>query len=125
VQRAVLHVEGDYTNTFTTFHDQVKSEILDEEVGVVAKGLAIQSVEDGMPGAISSSSTPIRLSTLAIFERLSTKSPLVDFTLVCSREGDAIVFELERKTRLTTIGDQKAKARQNTSITVLGASLHM
>ena len=45
VQGAVLHVEGDNTNTLAVLHDQVEREVLDEEVGVVAEGLAIECVQ--------------------------------------------------------------------------------
>ena len=45
VQGAVLHVERDDTGALAILHDQIESEVLDEEVGVVAEGLAIERVQ--------------------------------------------------------------------------------
>jgi len=45
VKGAVLHVEGNHTNTLAILHDQIKSKVLDKEVGVVAKGLTVKRME--------------------------------------------------------------------------------
>ena len=45
MQGTILHVERDDTDTLAVLHDQVKREVLDEEVGVVAEGLAIECVQ--------------------------------------------------------------------------------
>jgi len=35
VKSSILHVEGNDTNTLSVLHDEIKSEVFDEEVGVV------------------------------------------------------------------------------------------
>jgi hypothetical protein len=45
VKSAVLHVERDHSNAFAVGHDEVKRKVLNEEIGVVAEGLAIQGVQ--------------------------------------------------------------------------------
>ena len=81
VEGTVLHVERDDTNTLAVFHDQVKREVLNEEVGVVPEGLAIERVEEGVAGTVGSSSASVRLTTLAELERLATERTLVDLAL--------------------------------------------
>jgi hypothetical protein len=84
VQCAVFHVKRNNTDTFAILHNQVKSEELDEKVGVMAEGLAVKGVEKGMACTVNSSSTTICLSAFSIFERLATKSTLVNFSFFCS-----------------------------------------
>ena len=84
MQRAVLHVEREHTHTFTTVHYEVESEILDEEVGVVSERLAVEGVQDGVPGTVSGSGTPIGLTTLAELEGLTAEGTLVDFAFLRS-----------------------------------------
>ena len=81
VEGTVLHVERDDTNTLAVFHDQVKREVLNEEVGVVPEGLAVERVEEGVAGTVGSSSASVRLTTLAELERLATERTLVDLAL--------------------------------------------
>ena len=66
MQGAVLHVERDDTNTLAILHDQVEREVLDEEIGVVAEGLAIERVQQSVAGTVSGSSATICLTTLAV-----------------------------------------------------------
>src|SRR5882762_806634 len=94
VQCTVFHVEGDNTDTLTILHNQVKSEKLDEEVGVVTERLSVESVEKGMTCAVGGGGTAICLSTLSILERLATKRTLIDFPLLRSGERNTIVFKL-------------------------------
>ena len=94
VQCTVFHVEGDNTDTLAILHNQVKSEKLDEEVGVVTERLSVESVEKGMTCAVGGGGTAICLSTLSILERLATKRTLIDFPLLRSGERNTIVFKL-------------------------------
>jgi hypothetical protein len=94
VQSTVLHVECNDTDTFTTFHDQVQCEVLDEEIGVVSERLAVKSVEKRVTCAVGGGSTPVSLSTLPIMKRLTAEGTLVDFPFLRSREGDTEVLKL-------------------------------
>jgi hypothetical protein len=63
----VFHVERDDTNTFSTIHDQVESEIFNEEGGVVTQGLAVKGVKDGVTCTVCGSGAAIGLTTFAEF----------------------------------------------------------
>ena len=82
VERAVFHVQSHDTDAFAALHDEVKGEVLDEEVGVVAEGLAVEGMEEGMAGTVGGSSAAIRLTTLAVLQRLATEGALVDLALL-------------------------------------------
>lgn len=45
VEGAIFHVECNDTNTLAVLHDQVKSKVLDEEVGVMAERLAVEGMK--------------------------------------------------------------------------------
>lgn len=79
----VLHIQSNNADTFAVLHNEVKSEIFNEKVGVMAKGLAIKSMEESMTSTIGSGSAAIGLTTLAIFEGLTTKGALIDLALLC------------------------------------------
>jgi len=97
VQCTIFHVERNDTNTFAILHDQVESKELDKEVGVVAKRLAIESVQKSMTCTVGGGGTTICLSTLPILKRLATKSTLVNFSLLRSRKWNTKVFELVKR----------------------------
>ena len=69
--------------------------LLNEEIGVVTKGLSVQSMQESMSRPIRDGSTTICLSALAVLEGLSAKGTLVDFALLGAGEGDAKVFEFD------------------------------
>ena len=84
VEGAVLHVERNDTDTLAVLHDEVEGEVLDEEVGVVAEGLAVERVEEGVAGTVGRGGTTVSLATLAEFEGLTTERTLVDLALLRS-----------------------------------------
>ena len=84
VERTVLHVERHDTDTLAVLHDEIKSEVLDEEVGVVAERLAVECVEKRVTGTVRGGSAAVRLAALAELERLATECTLVDLALLCS-----------------------------------------
>lgn len=96
VKSAVFHVESNNADTLAVLHNQVEREVLNEEVGVVPKRLAIKRVEKSMTGSVSGGSTSVCLTTLSIFERLATECTLVDLALLSSRERNTEVLELSR-----------------------------
>lgn len=77
VEGAVLLVVGENTAAFTILHDQVEGEVLDEVVGVVSERLAVEGVEKGVAGTVSSSAAAVGLATLAELLGLTTESTLV------------------------------------------------
>lgn len=94
VEGAVLHVQGNDTDTLAILHDQVKGEVFDEEVGVVTEGLAVQSVKKSVTGTVGSGSATVRLAALAKLQRLTTEGPLVDLAFLRSRERNTEMLEL-------------------------------
>ena len=84
VQCAVLHVQRHDANTLAIFHDQIKREVFNEEVGVVTEGLAVKRVEEGMTGTVSSSRASVCLAALAELQGLTTECTLVDLALLRS-----------------------------------------
>jgi hypothetical protein len=66
VQGTVLLVVGQDTTALSVLHDQVKGEVLDEVVGIVAERLSVESVEKSMASSVGSSAATVCLSTLAV-----------------------------------------------------------
>ncbi len=115
VQSAVLLVVGEDTTALAILHNQVEGEVLDEVVGVVAQGLAVQGVEEGVAGSVGGGTASVSLATLAVLLRLTTESSLVtvrskSVTRVCqlgwrgpnlhlaflgTGKGAAVVLELD------------------------------
>jgi hypothetical protein len=77
VQSTVLLVVSQDTTALTILHDQVEGEVLNEVVGVVAKRLAVESVEKGVTGSIGGGAASVGLATLAVLLGLTTESSLV------------------------------------------------
>lgn len=95
MQSSIFEVESDNTDTFAVLHQQVKSEVFDEEVGVVSKRLSVESVENGVTSSVGGSGTSVGLTTFTEVEGLTTESTLVDLALFSSRERDTVVFKLQ------------------------------
>lgn len=72
-----------------------RGKVLDEELGIVAKGLAVEGVEHGVAGTIGGGGATVSLSSLAVLERLSTERTLVDLALGRAGEGETVMLELE------------------------------
>ena len=84
VQGAVLHVQRHDTDTLAVLHNEIKREVFDEEVGVVAERLAVECVEKRVTGTVRGGSAAVRLAALAELERLATECTLVDLALLRS-----------------------------------------
>jgi hypothetical protein len=102
VECAVLHVQRNHADALAVLHDEIESEVLDEEVGVVTERLAVEGVEEGVTCAVRGGSAAVGLATLAELERLSAESALIDFALLGTREGKTEVLELENGARRLT-----------------------
>lgn len=63
VNGSVLEAQGNYTTARTVFHDQIKGEVLHEELRVVLERLAVEGVQDGMSCPVSGSTTTVSLSS--------------------------------------------------------------
>jgi hypothetical protein len=94
VNSSVFLIVGDNTLADTILHNQVSSKEFNEIFGVVSERLAIKSVKESMASSVSGSTATICLTTLSIFLGLTTKGSLVDFAVLGSGEGAAVVFEL-------------------------------
>ena len=95
VKRAVLHVQRNDADTLAILHDQVEREVFNEEVRVVAEGLAVEGVEEGVSSSVGGGGAAVCLATLSKLQGLTTECALVDFALLRPREGHAEVLELD------------------------------
>ena len=84
VEGTVLHVQSNDTDTLAVLHDEIKREVFDEEVGVMAERLAVESVEERVTGTVRRRGAAVCLAALAELERLATECTLVDLALLCS-----------------------------------------
>ena len=95
VDRSVLQAPGEQTATdAVVVHQQVESEIFDEESRAVLEALLIQRVQDGMAGAIGRGAGPMGHAALCIVGRVATERPLVDLAVVGAAEGHTQMLEL-------------------------------
>lgn len=94
VQGTVFHVHGDDTDTFAILHQEIERKEFNEEIGVVAQRLTVESVQNGVTGTIGSGGASVGLTTFTELKRLSTKRSLVDFAFFSAGEGHTIVLEL-------------------------------
>ena len=84
VKGTVFHIQRNNTDALAILHDQVKGKVLDEEVGVVPEGLAVERVEEGVSSTIGGRSAPVGLATFAELQRLTTEGALVNLALLGS-----------------------------------------
>ena len=94
MESAILEVESDDADAFSLVHDQVKSKVLNEKVGIMSERLAVECVQDGMTRPIGSCSTPVGLTALSELQRLTTECALVDLALLCTREWNTKALKL-------------------------------
>lgn len=98
VKGSILHVQGENSDTLALGgHEEIKSEVLDEEVGVVLERLSVEGVQHGVSSSIGSGGTSVSLSSLSEVQTLSSESSLVDLSFRCTREGKSEVLQLENR----------------------------
>jgi hypothetical protein len=78
-------------------------------------------MKKSMTGTVSSGSTTIGLTALAVLQRLTTKGSLVDLAVLRPRKRYSEVLELSK----CETTDEHLNSLVRTSMTVLGASRHM
>lgn len=66
MQRSILHVESEHTDTFAVLHQEVERKVLDEKVCVVAERLAVEGMKDGVTRSVGGGSTSVGLSSLSV-----------------------------------------------------------
>ena len=74
-------------------HHQVEREILDEEVRLVAHGLAVERVQDRVAGAVGGRAGALR-GALAVIRGHAAERALIDLALVGARERNAPMLQL-------------------------------
>lgn len=77
VKRTVFLVVCNDTLALAVFHNQVNGKVLDEVTGVVSQGLAVECVEHGVAGSVSSRCCPISLTAFAVVAGLSAEGTLI------------------------------------------------
>jgi hypothetical protein len=99
---SILKAQSHHTHTLVSVHDQIQGVVLNEVGGVVGKGATVQGVKHGVTSTIGSSSSTISLTTLTIVLGLSTKGTLINLSVLTTREGKTIGFQLTYSTRSFT-----------------------
>lgn len=94
VKSSILLVVGKNTLALAVLHDQVKGEVLNEIVCVVAERLSVKSVKKSVSGSVSGSAASVCLATLSEVLRLTTERTLVDLSVLGSREWATVVLQL-------------------------------
>ena len=95
VQGTVIHVERHQAAAGAiAVHDQVDGEILDEELGRIAQGLAIERVQDGVAGAVGGGAGALGSGALAISGGHAAKGALIDLAFLGARKRHAEMVEL-------------------------------
>jgi len=60
VKGSVLHVQSENSDTLSLGgHEEIKSEVLDEEVGVVLERLSVESVQHGVSSSVGGGGTSV------------------------------------------------------------------
>ncbi|KAH3659027.1 hypothetical protein OGATHE_006753 [Ogataea polymorpha] len=97
VQSTVLLVVSNASHTSSVVHQQVHGKELDEVVGVVSERLTVQCVQQCMSGSVRNGTGSVSLSSLTKLLGLTTKSSLIDLSLLVSGEGQTVVFKLNNR----------------------------
>lgn len=91
ISHVVSHNSG---NISVGVLDQVHSEVLDEEDGIVTKSTSHEGVKHRVTSSISDAAASVGLSTFTKVLRLSSESSLVDLTFSGATERHTVRFEL-------------------------------
>src|SRR5216684_1083346 len=95
MQGPLLHVPGQQAAAGTVvIRQEIERKVFDEELGVVLQALLVKRVEDGVSGAVGCCTSALR-HLLAVADGLAAEGTLIDLALLRSREGNAVMFELE------------------------------
>jgi hypothetical protein len=93
VNGTVFEAHSHNATAFTVLHNEIHSEVLDEESAVVLQGLTHHSVQEGVTSTISSGAATNGLTSLTEVQALTTESTLVNGAISVTREGDTKVFQ--------------------------------
>ncbi len=95
VDGAVIKVPRHHTRTHPVIgHDEVEREILDEKLRLVLQRLAIERVQDGVPGAVGGRAGALYRRAVAIILHVPAKRPLIDAPVLGARKRHAVMFKL-------------------------------
>ena len=92
---AVLETERNDAHALALVHDEVESEVLDEEVRVVAQRLAVERVQERVARTIGDARATLGLLAHAVVERGAAERALIDAAVLFAAERHADVLELE------------------------------
>ena len=97
MQCAIFHAERDDTGTFALIiHQQIKGKILDMEMRLMFQTLLIECMQNGMPRPIGRSAGAAGHG-LAIIKSMATERPLINLTLIGTRERHAVILQLDHR----------------------------
>jgi hypothetical protein len=94
VDSSVSNVVSHDATALSILHNEVQSEVLNEENAVIAESTAEQGVQHGVTSTISHSAASVGLTSLSELLRLATESALVNLTLSGSAERHTVGLEL-------------------------------
>ena len=100
VQLAVVERPGQHPLADAVLaHEEVDREVLDVELGLVLDRLAVERVQDRVPGPVGGGAGALHRRPLAELGRVPAERPLVDPPVLGARERHAVVLELVDRLR--------------------------
>lgn len=94
VDGSVAHIEANDSLANVSLHNQVQDKVLNEEGAIITKGSPEESVQHRVAGSVGHCTAAVGLASLSVVKGLPSKGPLVDLSLLRSREGHSIRLEL-------------------------------
>ena len=94
MDRAIIHFQRHQPDaTAFLIHDQIKREILDEELGLRAQGLPIKRMQNGVAGAVGGGAGALR-GSFTKFCRHAAERPLINLAFLRPRKRHAPMLQL-------------------------------
>ena len=92
VNGAVLHAHGRHANAAVFVHNQIKREIFDKKLSIVAQRLTIQRVQNRMAGAVGRRAGALG-NAFAEIRRHAAKGALINFAFIRARKRHAEMLQ--------------------------------
>ena len=92
VNGAVLHAHGRHANAAVFVHNQIKREIFDKKLSIVAQRLTIQRVQNGVAGAVGRRAGALG-NAFAEIRRHAAKGTLINFAFLRARKRHAEMLQ--------------------------------
>lgn len=95
VERTILQIKSQHTAALALLEDQIQGEVLHKVVAVVAEGLTVEGVQQGVTGTIGHRTASMGLAALAELQALAAERTLVYLAVLGAGEGHAVVLQFD------------------------------